>query len=420
MIMEKPKFRINQKCILYIIICLVPMFVVTITSDLPILLGNWEFKAREILNLKIPNSNFYPAGSAIMLLPFVWDGPHFVTAVYFYFSLGAFIYWKICETISSKKLRITALAALPANPYLVWLCYTSQDTVFEFALLLSLVLFIVKSRPVLFVISGFLLVLTRPSYWVLFLVLGIFLYLIIRLPNKLKIIYLAPFIIFPMNILYNYNNYGSLSIANEAGMTAYFSYNKYYYLSHPKFDMDVFLSKGGHMEVNESKYDTEAQTNEIYTQKALASIKENPKETVLGLLQKLDSYIFDIQKIPHLPGEYFLSPDASEIVIGDQRLEWKFVIGNLIYAVNRALLVFLLFPALLIFYIGVRKKVFLQLNYKTAVLTFPWIFGLIPGLMFYTETRFKIISELILVPFICLVFTQFKLSDKLRPNLRER
>jgi hypothetical protein len=184
--------------------------------------------------------------------------------------------------------------------------------------------------------------------------------------------------------------------------------------------MDVFLSKGGHMEVNESKYDTEAQTNEIYTQKALASIKENPKETVLGLLQKLDSYIFDIQKIPHLPGEYFLSPDASEIVIGDQRLEWKFVIGNLIYAVNRALLVFLLFPALLIFYIGVRKKVFLQLNYKTAVLTFPWIFGLIPGLMFYTETRFKIISELILVPFICLVFTQFKLSDKLRPNLRER
>lgn len=389
------------------------MLIITITSDLPTLLGNWEIKSREILNLTIPSSNFYPAGSALMLLPFVWDGPDFITAVYFYYSLGAFIYWKICETISSKKFRLAALAALPVNPYLVWLCYTSQDTVFEFVSLLSLVLAILKNRPILFVISGFILVLTRPSYWVLFLVLGIFLYIILKIPNKLRIIYLAPCFILPVNILYNYYNYESFSIANEAGMTAYFSYNKYYYLSHPKFDMDVFLSKEGHMEVNVSEYNTEAEMNQIYTRKALDSIRENPKETVMGLLQKFDSYIFDIQKIPHLPGEYFLSSDASKIVIGDQRLEWKFVAGNLIYAVNRAFLVFLLFPALFIFYIRSRNKNFLQLNFKTAVLTFPWIFGLIPGLMFYTETRFKIVSELLLIPFICLVFTQFKLSDKL-------
>ena len=417
---KKIVLKINFKCLLYITICLIPMIIVTFTSDLPTLLSNWEFKSREILNLKIPSSNFYPAGSAIMLLPFVWNGPHFLTAIYFYFSLGVFIYWKICESITSKVFRFIALAALPLNPYLIWLCYTSQDTVFEFTLLLLLAFCTIKNRPVLFILFGFLLVLTRPSYWISFLAIGIFTYFLKRSTNKIRVVYLAPVILLPINTLYNYSNYDSISIANEAGMTAYFSYNKYYYLSHPKFDMDVFLSKGGHMDVTEVENLTESQISKMYTQKALKSIKENPKETVMGLLQKFDSYIFDIQKIPHLPGEYFLSSDAGSIIIVDQRLEWKFVIGNLIYALHRALLLFFLFPALFIFYIDSKKKMLSKLEFKTVILTFPWIFGLIPGLLFYTETRFKIVSELLLIPFICLVFTHFKRSDNLLLPLRER
>ena len=37
------------------------------------------------------------------------------------------------------------------------------------------------------------------------------------------------------------------------------------------------------------------------------------------------------------------------------------------------------------------------------ILLIPWVVGIIPGMVFYTETRFKIVSELLLFPFIGLV-----------------
>ena len=33
-------------------------------------------------------------------------------------------------------------------------------------------------------------------------------------------------------------------------------------------------------------------------------------------------------------------------------------------------------------------------------LSLPFIFGFVPGVLFYTETRFKIVSELLLVPLV--------------------
>ena len=128
----------NWKLWVYILVCLIPLFIVNQVSDLPVWIGNGEAKAREILTLQVPSDNFYPVGKALMLLPFVWLTPDFFLVVVLYLASSAAIYYFICRLITNKKIRLVALLGLPANPYLVWLCYSSQDTVFELFLLLLL------------------------------------------------------------------------------------------------------------------------------------------------------------------------------------------------------------------------------------------------------------------------------------------
>ena len=383
----------------YLFICLVPLLIVNKVSDLPIWIGNGEAKAREILNLQIPVDNFYPIGKALMLLPFVWLSPNYFPAIVLYFVASSAIYFLICQKISSFWPRLIALAALPANPYLVWLCYSSQDTIFELFLLLALVYSAINKGFYLFIISGFLLCLTRPSYWVVFIGIAFFLALSEKkLQEKKQKKYFLVFLLLPINMFFNLYAYGSSSLAGESGITAYFSYNKYLYLALPKLDMDVFLSTKGHVE------DYGAHSSAEYTQMAIKSIKENPKEVLLATMQKFDSYIFDVQKVPHLPGEYYLSKDATSIIIGNQRLTWPLVLGNLFYEVYRSLLLIglLLSVGMLFAYRKLRIKAIYPQN-ALWLLTLPWLLGLIPGLAFYTETRFKIVSELLLIPFICLV-----------------
>lgn len=117
-----------------------------------------------------------------------------------------------------------------------------------------------------------------------------------------------------------------------------------------------------------------------------------------------------------MPGEYYLRADAKSIVIGDQRLDWKFVIGNLIYALERMFLLIFLIPAIFIAIMGFRKKIFYKKNINYIILAFPWLLGIAPGLIFYTETRFKIVSELLLVPFIAFIFTSVKLKQQIVQN----
>lgn len=82
--------NVNYELILFMLICCIPLLVISQLSDLPTSLGNWAAKAHEILNFEIPISNFYPAGSAIMLLPFIWNGPNYFIAISFYYLGGSF------------------------------------------------------------------------------------------------------------------------------------------------------------------------------------------------------------------------------------------------------------------------------------------------------------------------------------------
>ena len=209
-----------------------------------------------------------------------------------------------------------------------------------------------------------------------------------------------------LSSIFNFANYGSISPALEGGMTEYFSYTKYHYLALPKMDMDVFLS--GPKGAFSLSYgpaiphgSTPARVNEIYQRAAIESALTNKKETLLGWMQKFDSYLFDVQKVPHLPGAYVLNQDNMTIKIVDERLSWQLVVGNLCYEIYRSLLLVAgLLAVGLLFASWFFQAGRIKRDSRLLVLAVPFIFGIIPGLLIYTETRFKIVSELLLVPLI--------------------
>jgi hypothetical protein len=218
--------------------------------------------------------------------------------------------------------------------------------------------------------------------------------------------------------IFNFVNYGSPSPALEGGLTAYFGYTKYHYLSLPKMDMDVFLSgpNGAFSPLNGPDIPTSstpAEINSIYQKAAIDSALSNKRETVLGWMQKFDSYFFDVQKIPHLPGEYVLDQEKKVISIGEERLNWKLVGGNLTYLIYRtALLVSGLVSVGILTGISLFQRTGLLSQLRLLPLGLPFLFGAIPGILIYTETRFKIVSELLLIPIIIEVCSKARLMSK--------
>ena len=56
---------------IWILIAILSLVFVKNISDLPLGVTSWIPKAQEIASGKIPSSNFYPAGSSLMILPFI-------------------------------------------------------------------------------------------------------------------------------------------------------------------------------------------------------------------------------------------------------------------------------------------------------------------------------------------------------------
>ena len=403
----------SWKLLAFVVVLQCELLLIRKASDLKPSTSNWIEKAEQILDFQIPTDNFYGPGSALLLAPFVLFGASTYLANHFYFALGAIAYWYICIAIPSRTGRAIALLALPANFYLIWLIDSSQDTVFEFFLLAWAALFLTRRRIGLFAITGFILCETRSGYWVFYL--GISGILFIRTYIKQRKFELGKlFAIYFLlgSSIFNVVNYGSPSPALEGGLTAYFGYTKYHYLALPKMDMDVFLSgSGGAFSVQNGphipKGSTPAEINSIYQKAAIESAFANKKETFLGWMQKFDSYFFDVQKIPHLPGQYVLDQDKKIISIGDERLSWNLVMGNFIYMLYRSIILVSGFIALgLILGLALLNKGKSIHQIELLPLAAPFIFGAIPGILIYTETRFKIVSELLLVPLIVEIWTR--------------
>ena len=228
--------------------------------------------------------------------------------------------------------------------------------------------------------------------------------------RKLKILRYLSIPLLVLTSTTNFLLYASPSPALEGGITAYFSHSKYLYLSLPKMDIDVFLSgkNGIFSEENGPKIPvdaSEAESNSAFQEAAISSLLDNPKENILATMQKFESYFFGVQKVPNLPGEYVLDIKNKKIDIGDERLRWSLIIGNLTYEIYRSLLLLSGLTALgaLIYMRRFSKAVYNRIKFPFEMLA-PWIFGIVPALLLYTETRFKVVSETLLFLFIIIAW----------------
>ncbi len=412
--MKKDKEKLQ--CTVYGVVNFLIIVLVNKVSDLPVVAGNWEWKAALLANFQNPNDNFYPPGAAILLIPFLGIKPHYEIVVYFYFTLSAVIYYLICTKIIKNKLYLYfALSALTLNPYLLWLVNSSLDIVYELFLLLSGFALILSRKIFISYLPLYLLCLTRPAYWPCFLVLPLVAryFHIKNKDNALisKKLLTIPFLFLFLTLSINQIMFKSPAIAGEAGITSHYGHHKFWYLAMPKFDSDVFLNLGGNMDTKKflSKTDKFSNIKDEEYRAALISITENPKSLVLNTLQKADTYFFAVQKNPQLSGKYYLSPDQKSIIIGSNRDSWPLIFGSVFYFFHRILLlIFAIAAATLVIALPVFRKI---LTNKPEILFFvPFFFGSIPALLVTTETRLKIVSELLLIPLIASVFDNFRIQ----------
>ena len=394
------KRRINKSLYFYVFFCLTLLHITSYFLDLPPLIGNWEDKSWSILNFAL-NDNYYPPGASLALIPFLWNGPNFWLAIYFYYAVSAVIYFKICNYVDLGRGKIVALAALPLNFYLTWLCLTSADQVVELMFLLLLGYSAIKSKFFLSLIYGFLLCFTRPSYWPAYILI---IYFIAKNPAKEPKYNgnwvkkgAAIWVLFGV-LTFNQLVFNSINLATSSSDTLFYSHQKYHYLTLPKFDMDVFLENGVSTDPIKVTKNSD-QFNSIDNLKlraVLISIFENPQRFVFSEIQKFDSHFFSIQKVPNLPGNYQLSSGENSINIGTERLTWPLTFGYLLHAIYRAIWM-LLFAAVIFWsFLLLRNKS--RLKPYEKYLPLPYLLGVIPGLIFYSETRFKICSEVLLIP----------------------
>jgi hypothetical protein len=385
---------------LYGVLCTLIALIASGFLDLPPLIGNWEAKAWSILSFDL-SDNYYPPGAALALIPFLWAGPDFWPALYFYYGLSAIVYFQICRIVPSRTLRLVALLALPANTYLTWLCLSSADQVIELLTLLTFALFTLRKKFSLSLFFGFLLCFTRPAYWIVYLVIIFLLAREKKDEESQTKNYLrrgaAVWVLLAV-LVFNRIVFGSINLSTSSSDTIFFSHQKYHYLSLPKFDMDVFLKNGPSTDPkivssNSSRF---ASIPEDKVRAAFISILDNPQRFIFAQIQKVDSYFFAIQKVPNLPGAYELAVDEKSILIGDERLSWSITIGYLIFAIYRAIWMLLFAGTLVWLSLLILSRN--ELSRAEKYLLLPYLIGVVPGLLYYVETRFKICAELLAVP----------------------
>jgi len=262
-------------------------------------------------------------------------------------------------------------------------------------------LFALRKRFSLALFFGFILCFTRPAYWVAFILI---IFLMARekkgIESKPRNYLRQGAAIWVLLAVLAFNKvvFGSINLASSSGDTIYFSHQKFHYLSLPKFDMDVLLKNGPSTkpEVVAEQSERLSFIEDYKTRAAFISILDNPQRFLFAQMQKVDSYFFPIQKIPNLPGQYELAEDEKSILIGDERLTWSLTIGYIIFALYRAIWM-LLFAGTLV-WLGLLLFSRGNFNRAEKYLLLPYLAGIVPGVLYYVETRFKICSELLAIP----------------------
>jgi len=223
---------------------------------------------------------------------------------------------------------------------------------------------------------------------------------------------ISAIIILVLVLLFNKAVFNTVNLATSSSDTIFYSHQKYHYLALPKFDMDVFLENGPSTDaiIVSDRSESFRYIEDKKIRAALISIKDNPQRFIFSQIQKIDSYFFPIQKIPNLPGAYQLSKSEDSIIIGDERLSWSLTIGHMLFALYRV--VWMAFFAATLVWLTMLTFLRIKLTLPEKLLLIPFLTGIVPGLIFYVETRFKITSELIAIPLFLYTIANFNLLSK--------
>jgi hypothetical protein len=398
-----PKMLLSIDFFVFLFLCNFLLSLAWLLNDLPAVAGtNWMSKSKEILSLNIPSDNYYPPGSAILSIPFRNFTDVSLMSTFFWANVGFIFFFLITYEIKNFYwIRVTLITFL-SNVYLFWNLKSSQDTVYEFAFVMISVYALIKRKFLLAVMSLFLLFQVRSGYWLLF-ILVVFIFLFKRKSLYLKKnIFILSFGLLIFSSLFNFVSYGTLSPSNTSGQTLYFGQNKYFYLGHPSYDIDTFLSEGGHMTPkgfsSKELWNRDlTELDNIFKQQALDDIRNNPESFIQNTLIKLDNLFFNFQKIPNLPGTYWLSEDGKKVYIEGEGLNLKYALGNLVYFLYR-------FISIMLLIYSVSLWLYFRKSFKTGDLYFSlWnflpILSILPVcIIFYEDTRFRIVAESLLIP----------------------
>lgn len=380
-------------------------------NNLPAVAGtNWVDKALAILNFDAPADNYYPPGSSLLITPFVNFPNVSELSTFFWANIGFAFYFLICNFIMSKFWNLVALLTFLINVYLFWNFKSSQDTVFEFAFVMISVYLLIREKWYIAFLSLFMLFQIRSGYLLLFFIVFGILFIRRDYFNVKKLVLIFPLGLFIVSASFNQLLYGVVSPSITSGQTIYFGQNKYFYLGHPNFDIDTFLVKEGHMTpknfTNEELWARDLkETDHIFLSEALSDIRSNPQVLIQNTLIKIDNLFFNFQKIPNLPGQHWLSTDANSIVIDRNALDLKYAVGNLVYFIYRVISVLLITYALSVFFY-LRKSLTRDDYVYTVWLLLPFISWVPLCLIFYEDTRFRIVSESLFIPAAAYLITR--------------
>ena len=410
-ILYHSKLFFNFKFLVFSFFCNLFLVLSWQLNNLPAVAGtNWVEKALAILNLDAPTDNYYPPGSSLLITPFVNFPNVSELSTFFWANIGFVFYFLICNFILSKFWNLIALFTFLINVYLFWNFKSSQDTVFEFAFVMISVYLLIRGKWYIAFLSLFMLFQIRSGYVLLFFIVFGILYMKRNYFNLKKLVLIFPIGLFIVSAGFNQLLYGVVSPSVTSGQTIYFGQNKYFYLGHPNFDIDTFLAKEGHMTprgfTSEELWARDLkETDNIFLSEALSDIRSNPQVLIQNTLIKIDNLFFNFQKIPNLPGQHWLSTDANSIVIDKNALDFKYAVGNLVYFIYRVISVLLITYALSIFFYS--RKLLSRYDYvHTVWLLLPFISWVPLCLVFYEDTRFRIVSESLFIPAAAYLITR--------------
>lgn len=374
------------------------LFLAHSTNPNQLLIGNWVNASNELLGFQAPSDNWYGPTAAFLMIPFV-DVQNLFIATLVFGLVGANFYWLITRRVENFKFRLLARLLLLSNFYLFRLLDSSGDSIFEFFLLMIFIYGILEKKWWLFNLMGIMLGELRSAYWVIYLGLS-FVFLVSSKSSVVKRIRFA--IALPSLILVlflNHSIYGVFSTAGEGGYTAFFTNNKSSYITGNSFMVDHFsFGEAGPMT---------RRCEDLYPcndrQLFLKTIKENidnPQAFGFNLLQKFSIYFFEPQKVPRIPGEFFLHEKEGFIEIGEQRLTTFNFLASLNYFLYRACILISVWFLITSFVFGGKKVRSIFYRNPLVFCLFPWLLGSVTGVLFVAETRHWIMNELILVPFV--------------------